>query len=136
MKYLNIDQIVPDEQVLEIGGRKFNLANTPARKTTELLRIGSWAQSSEVKSDPSRTYEAYEKELAALVDVLGTDQEGEPATFEWVIDNVSNAQLSAIIEFVSECLSGSDKEVAEGETPANFTPNREQRRAAARKTKK
>lgn len=124
-KYLNLDALVPDDQILEIGGRAFNIAKTPARYTTELLKVGSWASSPEVKDDPSRSYEAYEKELSALVKVLGKDQNGEPVDLDWVVSHVNNAQLAAIIEFVGDCLRGGDDQVAEGEVPANFTPQRQ-----------
>lgn len=128
-KYLNLDKIVPEEQILEIAGRRFDISQVPARKTTELIRIGAWSTSDEVKNDPSMKYEAYEKEMKALLDVLGNDQNGEPADFDWVMDNVTNAQFTAILEFIGECIRGDNSEVADGETPANFTPNRAQRRA-------
>lgn len=131
-KYLNIDKIVPDEQIIEIGGRQFDISTVSARKTTELIRVGAWAMSDEIAKDPSRKYETYEKEMQALLDVLGVDQNGEPATFDWIVDNVTNAQFSAILEFVGECIRGDEGEVAEGETPANFTMNRVQRRAVAK----
>ena len=122
MKYLNLDAIVPDEQVLEIGGRRFDISTVPARKTTELIRIGAWATSKEVVSDPSKEYDVYVQEMQALLNVLGEDQNGEPATFDWVMDNVTNAQFAAILEFVTDCISGkTNDEVASGETPANFT---------------
>lgn len=137
-RYLNIDELVPDEQLLTIAGRVFDVSKTPARQTTELLKVASWASSPEIKGDPSRNYEAYTEEMQALVSVLGNDQDGEPATFEWVVDNVNNAQLQAIIEFIGECLRGD--EVAAGEVEGNFTqktqgPNRATRRAAAKKKK-
>ena len=122
MKYLNLDAIVPDEQILEIGGHRFDISLVPARKTTELIRIGAWAMSPEVASDPSKKYDVYVQEMQALLDVLGEDQNGEPATFDWVMDNVTNAQFAAILEFVTDCISGkTNDEVASGETPANFT---------------
>lgn len=132
-KYLNIDEIVPDEQIIEIKGRKFDISAVPARKTTELIRVGSWATSPEIANDPSRKYESYVKETEALLDVLGCDQDGKPATFDWVQDNVTNAQFQAILEFITECIQGvGDGDVAPGEQPANFTPNRAQRRALKR----
>jgi len=131
-KYLNIDKIVPEEQILEIAGRKFDISQVPARKTTELIRTGAWASSPEIKSDPSKGYEAYKGEMQALLDVLGEDEDGVVADFDWVVDHISNAQFSAIIEFVGECIRG-DNKVADGETPANFTPNRAVRRAAKKK---
>jgi len=134
-KYLNINEIVPDEMILEISGRRFDISQVPARKTTELIRVGAWAMSDEIKSDKSRGYEAYTQEMQALLDVLGKDQDGEEATFDWVVDNVTNAQFSAIMDFVAECIQGDKGGVAEGETPANFTPNRATRRASARKKK-
>lgn len=122
MKYLNIDAIVPDEQILEIGGRRFDISQVPARKTTELIRIGAWAQSPEVVNDASKKYDVYVQEMQALLDVLGNDQDGQPVTFDWVMDNVTNAQFSAILEFVTDCISGKNNDdVASGETPANFT---------------
>ena len=122
MKYLNLDAIVPDEQILEIGGRRFDISLVPARKTTELIRIGAWAMSPEVASDPSKKYDVYVQEMQALLDVLGEDQNGESVTFDWVMDNVTNAQFAAILEFVTDCISGkTNGEVASGETPANFT---------------
>lgn len=132
-KYLNLDKIVPEEQILEIAGRQFDISQVPARKTTELIRIGAWAISDEIKNDPSKKYEAYEKEMKALLDILGNDQNGEPADFDWVMDNVTNAQFSAILDFVAECIRGDNSEAADGETPANFTPNRAQRRAMKKK---
>lgn len=133
-KYLNLDKIVPEEQILEIGGRRFDISQVPARKTTELIRIGSWSTSDEVKNDPTMKYEAYEKELRALLDILGEDQNGESVDFDWVMDNVTNAQFHAILDFIGECIRGDDSEaVADGETPANFTPNRAQRRATKKK---
>lgn len=132
-KYLNLDKIVPEEQILEIAGRQFDISQVPARKTTELIRIGAWATSDEIKNDPSKKYEAYEKEMKALLDVLGNDQNGEPADFDWVMDNVTNAQFSVILDFIAECIRGDNSEVADGETPANFTPNRAQRRAMKKK---
>lgn len=130
-KYLNLDKIVPEEQILEIGGRRFDISQVPARKTTELIRVGAWATSDEIKNDPSMKYEAYEKEMKALLDVLGDDQNGKPADFDWIVDNVTNAQFTAILSFIGECIRGDkDSTVADGETPANFTPNRAQRRAA------
>ena len=71
--------------------------------------------------------------MKALLDVLGNDQNGEPADFDWVMDNVTNAQFSAILDFVAECIRGDNGEVADGEAPANFTPNRAQRRAMKKK---
>ena len=122
MKYLNLDAIVPDEQILEIGGRRFDISLVPARKTTELIRIGAWAMSPEVASDSSKKYDVYVQEMQALLDVLGEDQNGESVTFDWVMDNVTNAQFAAILEFVTDCISGkTNNEVASGETPANFT---------------
>lgn len=132
-KYLNLDKIVPEEQILEIAGRRFDISQVPARKTTELIRVGAWATSDEIKNNPSKKYEAYEKEMQALLDVLGEDQDGNPAEFNWVMDNVTNAQFAAILDFVAECIRGENNEVADGETPANFTPSRAQRRAKARK---
>ena len=129
-KYLNLDKIVPEEQILEIGGRRFDISQVPARKTTELIRVGAWATSDEIKNDPSMKYEAYEKEMKALLDVLGDDQNGEPAEFDWIVDNVTNAQFTAILGFIGECIRGDNgNAVADGETPANFTLNRAQRRA-------
>lgn len=122
MKYLNIDAIVPDEQVIEIGGRRFDISRVPARKTTELIRVGAWANSPEVVADASKKYDVYVQEMQALLDVLGEDQNGEPATFDWVMDNVTNAQFVAILGFVTDCISGKTNDtVASGETPANFT---------------
>ena len=103
-KYLNLDKIVPEEQILEIAGRRFDISQVPARKTTELIRVGAWATSDEIKNDPSKKYEAYEKEMQALLDVLGEDQDGNPAEFDWVMDNVTNAQFTAILDFVAECI--------------------------------
>lgn len=122
MKYLNIDAIVPEEQILEIGGRQFDISRVSARKTTELIRVGAWANSVKVASDASKKYDVYVKEMQALLDVLGKDQNGEPATFDWVMDHVTNAQFAAILEFVTDCISNKKSgEVASGETPANFT---------------
>lgn len=132
-KYLNLDKIVPEEQILEIAGRRFDISQVPARKTTELIRVGAWATSDEIKNDPSKKYEAYEKEMQALLDVLGEDQDGNPAEFDWVMDNVTNAQFAAILGFVAECIRGENNEVADGETPANFTLSRAPRRTKARK---
>lgn len=132
-KYLNLDKIVPEEQILEIAGRRFDISQVPARKTTELIRVGAWATSDEIKNDPSKKYEAYKKEMQALLDVLGEDQDGNPAEFNWVMDNVINAQFAAILDFVAECIRGENNEVSDGETPANFTQSRAQRRTKARK---
>lgn len=132
-KFLNIDEIVPDSQILSIKGREFDISKTPAKYTAELLKVGSWAASSEVKGDPSMVFEAYQTELKALVAVLGKDQEGNTVTLEWLNNNVNVAQLTAIVDFVGECLGGESKQVAPGETPADFTQNRAQRRKAARK---
>ena len=38
-----------------------------------------------------------------------------------------------ILDFIAECIRGDNSEVADGETPANFTPNRAQRRAMKKK---
>lgn len=130
-RYLNIDKIVPDEQIIEIKGRKFDISQVPSRKTTELIRVGSKSSSPEVANDPSKRYDVYVEEMTALLDVLGEDQNGDPVTFDWVMDNVTNAQFNAIVGFVAECIRGDDDEVAEGETPANFT-NRKERRKLAR----
>lgn len=130
-RYLNIDKIVPDEQIIEIKGRKFDISQVPSRKTTELIRVGSKSSSPEMANDPSKRYDVYVEEMTALLDVLGEDQNGEPVTFDWVMDNVTNAQFNAIVGFVAECIRGGDDEVAEGETPANFT-NRKERRKLAR----
>ena len=120
-RYLNFDKVIPDEQILEIKGRRFDLSKTPARKTTELLKVGSWASSDEIKNDQSRNYEAYIKEMESLVEVLGEDQDGKAATLDWIIDNVSMFQFNKIVDFIGSCMRGED-EVAEGEVQANFTP--------------
>lgn len=130
-RYLNIDKIVPDEQIIEIKGRKFDISQVPSRKTTELIRVGSKSSSPAVANDPSKRYDVYVEEMTALLDVLGEDQNGDPVTFDWVMDNVTNAQFNAIVSFVADCIRGDDNEVAEGETPANFT-NRKERRKLAR----
>ena len=118
-RYLNIDKIVPDEQVIEIRGRRFDISMVPARKTAELIKVGAWANSHEVKGKPDMGYEVYRREMEALIDILGKDQNGEAATFDWVMDNVSASQFQAIVSFVTDSISGN--EVADGETPANFT---------------
>lgn len=118
-RYLNIDKIVPDEQVIEIRGRRFDISMVPARKTAELIKVGAWANSPEVKGKPDMGYEVYRREMEALIDILGKDQDGEAATFDWVMDNVSASQFQAIVGFVTDSISGN--EVADGETPANFT---------------
>lgn len=127
-RYLNVDQVVPEEQIIEISGRRFDVSKVSARKTTELIRVGSWSMSNEIKDDPSKRYEAYVAEMTALIEVLGEDQNGDPAEFDWIIDNVSNAQFQAIVSFITECIGGEQEEVAEGETPANFTGTKKSRR--------
>lgn len=127
MAYLNLNQLTPEPQILEIGERKFDISKASSRTTSRLLQVGS--ENAKFKGDDSKQYDVYVAEMEALVAVLGNDQDGNPATLEWVLENTSNAQFQAVIKFITSCLSGKEETVAEGETPANFTPNREMRRA-------
>lgn len=126
-KYMNIDKLVPDPQILEIAGREFDISKSSARTTSTLLKVGS--DNASAKGDPSKSYEVYMAEMGALIGALGEDQHGETASLEWVLDNVNTAQFKTIVEFIGDCLSGAEETVPEGEVPANFTPNRAQKRA-------
>lgn len=97
-KYLNLDLLVADEVIIELKGRKWNIAGMPARKALNLMKV---RDSLAVEAENGDKTAGFLCQCNALAGMLGKDIEGKEITGEEILDELSMNQIVALTEFIA-----------------------------------
>lgn len=101
-KYLNLDLLVADEVIIELKGRKWNIAGMPARKALNLMKM---RDSFAVEAENNDNAAGFLHQCNALAGMLGKDLDGNEITGEEILDELSMNQIVALTEFIAENLT-------------------------------
>lgn len=101
-KYLNLDLLVADEVIIELKGRKWDIAGMPARKALNLMKM---RDSFAVEAENGDKAAGFLHQCNALAGMLGKDLSGKEITGEEILDELSMNQIVALTEFIAENLA-------------------------------
>lgn len=101
-KYLNLDLLVAEEVIVELKGRKWNIAGMPARKALNLMKM---RDSLAVEAENGDKAAGFLHQCNALAGMLGKDVNGKEITGEELLDELSMSQIVALTEFIAENLA-------------------------------
>lgn len=101
-KYLNLDLLVAEEVIIELKGRKWNIAGMPARKALNLMKMRDSLVAEAENGDKSA---GFLHQCNALANMLGKDLDGNEITGEEILDELSMSQIVALTEFIAENLA-------------------------------
>lgn len=101
-KYLNLDLLVADEVIIELKGRKWNIAGMPARKALNLMKM---RDSFAVEAEGGDKAAGFLHQCNALAGMLGKDISGKEITGEEILDELSMNQIVALTEFIADNLA-------------------------------
>lgn len=98
-KYLNLDLLVADNVIVELKGRKWDIAGIPARKALNLMKM---RDSFAVEAENNDKAAGFLHQCNALAGMLGKDLDGNEITGEEILDELSMNQIVALTEFIAE----------------------------------
>lgn len=101
-KYLNLDLLVAEEVIVELKGRKWNIAGMPARKALNLMKM---RDSLAVEAENDDKAAGFLHQCNALAGMLGKDVNGKEISGEELLDELSMSQIVALTEFIAENLA-------------------------------
>lgn len=101
-KYLNLDLLVAEEVIVELKGRKWNIAGMPARKALNLMKMRDSLAAEAENGDKAA---GFLHQCNALAGMLGKDVNGKEITGEELLDELSMSQIVALTEFIAENLA-------------------------------
>lgn len=101
-KYLNLDLLVADDVIIELKGRKWNIAGMPARKALNLMKMRDSLAAEAENGDKAA---GFLHQCNALAGMLGKDISGKEITAEEILDELSMSQIVALTEFIADNLA-------------------------------
>jgi hypothetical protein len=117
-KVLDLDALVPEPAILRFKGREFDVARTPMA-----LAAKGFALRGSLGAEDADQFSIMVDFLAEILQHTETsNDEQSPVTSKWLMESLTTAQLSAMVDFImSNAFGGPGEVVDAGEPQAEGT---------------
>lgn len=94
-KILDLDTLVPEQRIVVLQGRRFDTSTIPLGLAFKVMDVKSGLTS----EDEGESLQAVMGVLAAI---LGKDEQGEPVTGDWLMENLNVDQVGKLVAFIED----------------------------------